>query len=204
MALPPVRTLPAFNFADNQLQSVMMGVRDAIYDLQGINKRSLVQDLGEGRKLSLEPDDRLLSTADLQTGGAIKSEIDTTVTDQFYTRFNAVTEVNLSAGQQYQVDPSEAGSILLVTGDTVEVAFGNDGILGDVVTVVNYNTWNQNSLPETVQLLTQNTMPIGSEVRSAGVNTYVADPYLSGSYSSAKCIYIQSDPCIWLARINLL
>ena len=124
MALPPVRTLPAFNFADNQLQSVMMGVRDAIYDLQGINKRSLVQDLGEGRKLSLEPDDRLLSTADLQTGGAIKSEIDTTVTDQFYTRFNAVTEVNLSAGQQYQVDPSEAGSILLVTGDTVEVAFG--------------------------------------------------------------------------------
>ena len=204
MALPPVRTLPAFNFADNQLQSVMMGVRDAIYDLQGINKRSLVQDLGEGRKLSLEPDDRLLSTADLQTGGAIKSEIDTTVTDQFYTRFNAVTEVNLSAGQQYQVDPSEAGSILLVTGDTVEVAFGNDGILGDVVTVVNYNTWNQNSLPETVQLLTQNTMPIGSEVRSAGINTYVADPYLSSSYSSAKCIYIQSDPCIWLARINLL
>ena len=73
MALPPVRTLPAFNFADNQLQLVMMGVRDAIYDLQGINKRSLVQDLGEGRKLSLEPDDRLLSTADLQTGGAIKS-----------------------------------------------------------------------------------------------------------------------------------
>ena len=207
MPLPPIRTLPAFHFEDSQLQILMMGVRDAIYDLQGINKRSLVQSLPGGRQNALEPDDRLLSTVDLQAGGAIKSEIDTTVTDQFFTRFNAVTNITLGSAGVYNVASSEAGSILIVTNTTADpshIIFSNEGTVGDVVTVVNATLFA--APPDVfslVQVETLNTLP-GAKVVSHDSTSgdELDNPYAYPNYAVVTLTYIQADPCIWLAIMH--
>jgi len=203
--LPPIRTLPAFHFEDSQLQILMMGVRDAIYDLQGINKRSLVQSLSDGRQNALEPDDRLLSTVDLQAGGAIKSEIDTTVTDQFFTRYNAVTNISLGSSGVYNVASSEVGSILVVTntGTNSYVIVSNAGTVGDVITVVNTTSWVWPATPSQVNLQVDNSLP-GSKVVSLDSTTgdELDNPLMWPNYSVVNLIYIQADPCIWLAAMS--
>lgn len=205
MPLPPIRTLPAFHFEDSQLQILMMGVRDAIYDLQGINKRSLVQSLSDGRQNALEPDDRLLSTVDLQAGGAIKSEIDTTVTDQFFTRYNAVTNISLGSSGVYNVASSEVGSILVVTntGTNSYVIVSNAGTVGDVITVVNTTSWVWPATPSQVNLQVDNSLP-GSKVVSLDSTTgdELDNPLMWPNYSVVNLIYIQADPCIWLAAMS--
>jgi len=203
--LPPIRTLPAFHFEDSQLQILMMGVRDAIYDLQGINKRSLVQSLSDGRQNALEPDDRLLSTVDLQAGGAIKSEIDTTVTDQFFTRYNAVTNISLGSSGVYNVASSEVGSILVVTntGTNSYVIVSNAGTVGDVITVVNTTSWVWPATPSQVNLQVDNSLP-DSKVVSLDSTTgdELDNPLMWPNYSVVNLIYIQADPCIWLAAMS--
>ena len=206
MPLPPIRTLPAFHFEDSQLQMLMMGIRDAIYDIQGINKRSLVQSLPGGRQNSLEPDDRLLSTADLQVGGAIKSEIDTTVTDKYFSRFNAVTNISLGSAGTYNVSSSEAGSILIVTNTTSDpshIIFSNEGTVGDVVTVVNATLWAPPAIPSLVQVETLNTL-VGAKVVSHDSITgdELDNPYVYPNYAVVTLTYIQADPCIWLATMH--
>ena len=205
MPLPPIRTLPAFHFEDSQLQILMMGVRDAIYDLQGINKRSLVQSLSDGRQNALEPDDRLLSTVDLQAGGAIKSEIDTTVTDQFFTRYNAVTNISLGSSGVYNVASSEVGSILVVTntGTNSYVIVSNAGTVGDVITVVNTTSWVWPATPSQVNLQVDNSLP-DSKVVSLDSTTgdELDNPLMWPNYSVVNLIYIQADPCIWLAAMS--
>jgi hypothetical protein len=204
MALPPIRTLPAFHFEDPQLQILMMGIRDAIYDLQGINKRSLVQSLPGGRQNSLEPDDRLLSTTDLQAGGVIKAEIDTTVTDKYFSRYNAVTNISLGSSGVYNVASSEAGSILIVTntGTDSYVIVNNTGTVGDVVTVVNATSWVFPAVPSHISLQVNNSLP-GSKVVSLDSTTgyELVDPLMYPNYSVVNLIYIQADPCIWLAAL---
>ena len=183
----------------------MMGVRDAIYDLQGINKRSLVQSLSDGRQNALEPDDRLLSTVDLQAGGAIKSEIDTTVTDQFFTRYNAVTNISLGSSGVYNVASSEVGSILVVTntGTNSYVIVSNAGTVGDVITVVNTTSWVWPATPSQVNLQVDNSLP-GSKVVSLDSTTgdELDNPLMWPNYSVVNLIYIQADPCIWLAAMS--